>query len=579
MKLFDTFSRKAPNIVFLSIVLGALAGASYAFLIPILLNSIAPGSAGFATVDSGVYTFLGIEIAEVRFAALFLSVCSLILLAQTFASVMLSRVAMEVTTELRVKMYERISNASIATLEKIGFSRLIASLTADVQRIVMGGRVLPDVMINAVTLSSMLFFLFVLNSEVFWFVLKAIGFGVVTYQIPMFFGNKHFVRSRVKLDGLQESIRGLIYGAKELKLNKKRRDSFFKELLLANEYDVLKSSKRGFTILSAAQNYGNLLNFFVIGVVAFIFVNYHSVAKQELAGVIMTLLYVIGPVAILMNFTPQIVVARVSLNRVKELLRQMPEENVSEAIEEVAPWRALRFSDVEFQYRGEDNRGGFKVGPIDMEIRRGEVTFIVGGNGSGKSTLSKLVTLHYLPEAGGISFDGVWIDDSNLSNYRQGISAIYSDYYLFDRLLGLDETDIETAQAYLKALELDKKVTITGSKFSTLSLSDGQKKRLALLVAFLEDKDLYLFDEWAADQDPTFKRVFYRGILPELKRKGKAVVVISHDDRYFDAADQILVMEEGKIARVERPERDSASVGRIETLTFAPLAELAAVGE
>lgn len=555
MKLFDTFSKKAPNVVFLSVLLGALAGASYAFLIPILLNSIAPESSGFQSVDSGVYMFLGIEVSEVRFATLFLSVCTVILLAQTYAQVMLSRVSMDVTSDLRVRMYERISRAPIAALEKVGPSRLMATLTADVQRIVMGGRMLPDVMINVVTLCAMLVFLLFLNADVFWFVLQAIAFGVVTYQIPMFFGNKHFVRSRQKLDGLHEAIRGLIYGAKELKLNKSRRDSFFKELLLANEIDVLKSDKRGFTIVSIAQNYGNLLNFFVIGVVAFIFVNYHSVTRQELAGVIMALLYVIGPVAILLNFIPQLVVARVSLNRVNSLLEQMPEESATETVKEVAAWQAVRFSGVEFQYENADSSSGFKLGPIDIEIAKGEITFIVGGNGSGKSTLSKLITLHYAPSKGAVSFDGVPVDRTNLTSYRQCIAAIYSDFYLFDRLLGFDAgEDIGIVQSYLEALDLDKKVSIVDGQFSTLLLSDGQKKRLALLVAFLGDKELYLFDEWAADQDPNFKRVFYKNILPELKRKGKAVVVISHDDRYFEAADKIVVMEDGRVARIEETE-------------------------
>lgn len=553
MTLFDTFSKKAPGIVFLSIVLGALAGASYALLIPILLNSVAHEAAGFQNVESAAEVYLGIEVSEARFALIYLAICALILVAQTFSQAMLSRVSLDVTMDLRVKLYERVSRAPIAALEKIGPSRIIATLTADVQRIVSGGRVLPDILVNAVTLFAMLFSLFLLNAQVFWFVLKGIGFGVITYQIPMYFGNKYFIQSRQKLDGLHESIRGLIYGAKELKLNKQRRESFFAELLLANERDVIKYDKRGFTIVTVAQNYGNLLSFLIIGAVAYIFVNYHSVTRQELTGVIMTMLYVIGPVAILLNFIPQLVLARVSINRVRALFDEMPEESATDAVTDVAPWQVMQFVGVEFRYKARDGSDAFQLGPIDLSINKGEVTFIVGGNGSGKSTLSKLITLHYSPSAGTLRFDDVAVDGSNLSSYRQSISAIYSDYYLFDRLLGLDgKADIAAAQAYLKALDLDKKVSISDGKFSTLSLSDGQKRRLALLVAFLEDKDLYLFDEWAADQDPTFKNIFYRTILPDLKRRGKAVVVISHDDRYFDAADLIVVMEEGRVARVER---------------------------
>jgi len=70
---------------------------------------------------------------------------------------------------------------------------------------------------------------------------------------------------------------------------------------------------------------------------------------------------------------------------------------------------------------------------------------------------------------------------------------------------------------------------------------------LALLVSLVEDKELYLFDEWAADQDPEFRDVFYNKLLPELKSRGKLVIVISHDDRYFHKADQIVKLEQGAV--------------------------------
>jgi putative ATP-binding cassette transporter len=188
---------------------------------------------------------------------------------------------------------------------------------------------------------------------------------------------------------------------------------------------------------------------------------------------------------------------------------------------------------------------------VDLTIRKGEITFIVGGNGSGKSTLSKLITLHYRATGGAIRFGDQDVSDNTIGALRQQIGAIYSDYYLFDRVLGLKDRDDldDTVQHYLKALQLDHKVHFRDGAFSTLSLSDGQRRRMALLVAILDDKELYLFDEWAADQDPSFKAVFYNGILPALRQRGKAVVTISHDDRYFNVADQVIVLEEGRIAR------------------------------
>lgn len=563
MKLFDAFSQKAPNKVFLSILLGALAGVCYAFLIPTVLDSLAPDGARFSQASDGIATVLGIEVANYRLAAVFLLTCVFILFARSFSQIMLLRVSMDVATELRIKIYHRIARAPIVHLERMGSPKLIAALTTDVARIVMGARMLPDLLISFVTLVGMLGFLLYMNAAVFWFVMGAIVFGVVTYQVPMFFGNRYFVKSRQVADDLQESIRALIYGAKELKLNQGKRESFFKELLIAHEQQILDYDKRGFTIVRAAMNYGDLISFFVIGAITFVFVNYHTVTNTELLGVIMALLYVTGPVTSILNFIPQVVVARVSLNKVNQILDQLPEEEAEQHAAIDVAWDSVIFDNVHYQHQHEEQGKGFQIGPISLELERGQITFIVGGNGSGKSTLSKLMTLHYLPVSGQIRFGEVAVDAATLVSCRQQIGAIFTDYYLFDRLLGLGGAALEAQAAdYLKALQLDHKVSIKDGRFSTLALSDGQKKRLALLVALLEDKNLYLFDEWAADQDPVFKQVFYHKLLPDLRARNKAVVVISHDDRYFDVADKVLVMEEGRLVRVELIAHEAAPLAQ-----------------
>jgi putative ATP-binding cassette transporter len=554
MKLFRAFSAKAPNKVFVSIVLGGLAGIAYSLLIPLVLNVLREGDRRLDTVESANAYLLGFEIANFSFAVLFCSVCLFILCARTLSQVMLTRVAVDVASDLRQTMYERIVRAPLPALESIGQSRLIASLTSDVPRIVAGARMLPDLLINMVTLVGMLGFLLLLNADVFWFVMGCIAFGVITYQLPMFIGRRYFRRARQGIDDLQESIRGLIHGIKELKLGDAKRRAYFENVLLAHERQVLGAEKTGHTIVRTAMNYGDLLSFFVIGSITFVFVNYRSITNPELIGVIMALLYITGPVSVLLNFIPQLSVARVSLQRVTQLFAEIPRENIDWKTPQRQTWRTMQLDDVGYRHRGKDGGTGFGIGPIDLEIARGEITFIVGGNGSGKSTLSKLVTLHYRPDSGEISFDGRGVGADNIADWRESVAAIYSDYYLFDRLLVRPDAATEKAvQHYLSVLKLDGKVSYTEGRFSTLALSDGQRRRLALLVAFIEDRDLYLFDEWAADQDPTFKNVFYNEILPALRARDKAVVAITHDDRYFHVADKVVVMEEGRIARIERP--------------------------
>ena len=143
------------------------------------------------------------------------------------------------------------------------------------------------------------------------------------------------------------------------------------------------------------------------------------------------------------------------------------------------------------------------MGPIDSTIRRGQIVFIIGGNGSGKTTLAKLISGLYLPESGQICLDGRPIDDANREAYRQLFSVVFDDAVIFESLWGLEAADLdERAQELLAAVELDHVVSVTNGVFSTTRLSRGQRKRLALVTAYLEDRPIYLFDEWAADQDP-----------------------------------------------------------------------------
>ncbi|WP_196137570.1 cyclic peptide export ABC transporter [Aliikangiella sp. G2MR2-5] len=546
MKLFTEFMRRAPNKVFLSVVLGTIAGIGYSALIPLVLISVQPKDESFVEVGDQVDTVLGIEVASLELAILFFSSCFLILAIRTISEVILLRVAALVAKDFRTRFYHQISNAPIAALEKLGSSKLIASINIDVPRVVMGARIIPGLLINSVSLVGMLGFLLYLNAEVFKLVIMAIVFGVITYQIPMLFGRKIFTRSRNIRDELQEGIRGLVYGAKELKLSSEKRAVFFEKVLNKHEQEILKNDKLAHTIVNVTSSFGELMSFFVIGLVSFVFVNYHSMTQQELIGVVMALLYLVGPMGIILNAIPQLTVSMVSVRKIGQLLKAIPNEEIERSAKDFDSWQSIKFNKVYYQYESPDDEPGFEVGPISIEIEKGKITFIIGANGSGKSTLSKLITLHYLPQKGTISFGNQPIDRESVFTFRQSISAIYSDYFLFDQLLiNVDSDKERLANEYLDLLHLSSKVKITDGRFSTISLSDGQRKRLALLVAFLEDKPVYLFDEWAADQDPVFKRVFYHRILPELKKKNKAVIVISHDDKYFHVADKIIVMEQG----------------------------------
>jgi putative pyoverdin transport system ATP-binding/permease protein len=550
VELFGLFTDRSPNKVFLSILLGALAGIAYASLIPIVLASLGSTSDGERSI-ARVHTILSFKVSNYPFACVFAFVCLFILATRALSQVLLTRAALDATTALRIRAYESIMRAPIAQLESLGPSKLMAAVTNDVVRIIGGASVVPNILVASVTVAGMLIYLFCLSSKVFWFVMGAIGFGVATYQIPMYIGNRYFERGRARIDSMYESIRGLIYGNKQLKLHRNQRERYFAEILLESEYAVRDNGKRGNTIISIAACYGDLLSFFVIGVVAYVFVGYYPIDAGKLTGVVMALLYISGPIGLILSSIPQIAAATVSLRSMNRVLAQLSAEDIDEHVGQLDVWQTLHFSGLCYSHTTSSSR--FVLGPVDFAIERGEITFIVGGNGSGKSTLGKLIALHYWPAAGEIHFGEVKVDRSSIETCRQQIAAIFTDYYLFDRLLlRIDERNESLVNRYLTELELQNEVFMTAGRFSSLALSDGQRKRLALLVMLLEERGLYIFDEWAADQDPLFKEVFYHRMLPELKDRNKAVVVISHDDRYFHVADQVLIMEDGKLLRTER---------------------------
>lgn len=552
--LISEFGRQAPNRLFAAVVLGCLAGVCYAFLIPIVLSSLRGAGEGETVADSQPFTLFSIEIADHRLAAVFLALCLFILVARTASRVMLTRISVEMTVSLRSRLYARILSADLHNLERVGAPRLMATMTEDVKRIILGGQLLPDLLMNCVTLLGILGFLAFLNGPAFVFVLQAILFGVVTHQVPVFLSTRSFRKSRQIFGKLQESITGLVYGAKELKLNSASRRTYLNEVVMGHERDLLQSDKATYTTLVAANAYGDLLSFFVIGVVAFVFINYHAVSTTELVGIVMALLYVSGPVAVIMDVIAPIAMAKSAVASMERVFAELSEDPSQNALEAVQPWRHITFEDLVYEHPRSSRKDGFSVGPVGFEIRRGQLTFIVGGNGSGKSTLCKMISLHYLPMKGRIHFGEHPVTDRSRESFRQEVSAIYSDYHLFERLLcPLDDRVLAQARMHLVDLGLEDKVSIEDGQFSTLALSDGQRKRLALMVALMEDRSLYVFDEWAADQDPAFKEVFYRKILPSLRARDKAVVIISHDDRYFDIADQILVMESGKLVDSRTP--------------------------
>jgi ABC-type siderophore export system fused ATPase/permease subunit len=253
-----------------------------------------------------------------------------------------------------------------------------------------------------------------------------------------------------------------------------------------------------------------------------------------------------GPIAFIVNSNQAIARGLTSVRRLQKLNLSPPRE-LSYDSSSLHDWDTIKLEKIEYKYKTKDSV--FHFGPMSFKINRGECYFVVGGNGSGKSTLAQLLTGLIQPDRGQVYVNEQKLNSDKIHEYRNLSSSVFFDVYLFHFFLNKDAqlADDEQIMALAKAFDIDHKIVVKQGRISDTLLSQGQKKRIALIQSMLQDKDILLFDEVAADQDPVFKKYFYHTLLPQLKQRGKTLLVISHDDRYFDCADHLLKMEDGKL--------------------------------
>ncbi|MEM9090938.1 MAG: cyclic peptide export ABC transporter [Cyanobacteria bacterium P01_F01_bin.53] len=481
----------------------------------------------------------------------FLVLVVLALIASLVSQFLLAELSQDAVYKLRLQLAGRILSAPLQQLEQLGPSQLLAALTEDVQAISNTVFILPTLCINMAVIIGCLVYLGWLSGWAFLAVVVFLALAVAIVQILIAAAYRYLALARKELDQLFQLFRGVTEGTKELKLHSTRRQLFFDEDLQVSADASRDYTKTAFKIAAITTGSGQLLFFLLIGLLLFTSDQLIPNFQPVLPAYILTITYLLGPIENTVDRLPTLATANVSLQKVNKMGLSLAETvEIDSVVRRPSQenWQTLELKEVFHTYKGEDADNHFSVGPLDLTLYAGELVFIVGGNGSGKSTLAKLITGLYIPESGELRLDGEAIVATNREGYRQLFSAIFSDFYLFERLVSAEELTLDAqAKTYLEKLQLEKKVVVKDGQLSTTALSQGQRKRLALLTAYLEDRPIYLFDEWAADQDPVFREIFYTQLLAELKARGKTVFVISHDDHYFHLADRIIKLDYGRI--------------------------------
>lgn len=518
--------------VSIAILTGLISGGCSAMLISLINRAISDNSNG-----NLVWYFAGLAI--------------LALLSGFVSQFLLIYLSQEAVYNLRLSLSRGILSTPLRNLEELGANRLLATLTDDVGTLSNTIFLIPFLCVDIAVVVGCLTYLSTISGTVFVVVFCFLVLTIGTVQLLLNKMRKFFDLAREEQDILFKHFRSITDGIKELKLHSLRRQEFFTEELQGSADASRNYNVTALNTGAVAIGVGQLLFFMLMGLLLFVLPKFVPVSTPVLSAYILTSTYLMSPFQNILQRLPAIFRANTSVEKIERMglaLASQAEINSTVKLPETGQWKTLELNRVIHSYPGEKEDSNFILGELNLKFHPGQLVFIIGGNGSGKSTLAKLITGLYIPESGKILLDSQPITEENREWYRQHFSAIYSDFYLFERLLGMTNHDLDKQAAeYLREFHLENKVQVKDGVLSTTALSQGQRKRLALLTAYLEDRPIYLFDEWASDQDPFFRDIFYKQLLPELKRRGKTVFVISHDDRYFDLADRAIKLDYGKV--------------------------------
>ncbi|MGE4278085.1 MAG: cyclic peptide export ABC transporter, partial [Magnetospirillum sp.] len=452
----------------------------------------------------------------------------------------------------RLNVVDRLRQAELLDADRVGRGNLYAMVSHETNHLSVAFPLLVDSLQQTVLLFFSLVYLAVLSPLAFAVFLVAVAVGIAAYMTI----NRRFSRTMGRLSRQQgrllDAIDSILRGAKELRLNSARGQAVeqaYRRLSRAAEADLVASGEHWAEMILLSS----FVTYLMLGIVAYFFpafVHGHTLMVFQLVPV---LLFCISPLTKIVAQSPMFLRAQVGLLGILTVERRLIEAggvspaDARRAAQALADFATIRYDRIGFTHHDENGDPSFTAGPLSLDLTRGEVVFLVGGNGSGKSTALRLLCGLYPAERGAIQVDGHTLTRQDVAGLRELFSAIFVDFHLFDRLYGAESIDPARVNDLLHDMGLGSKVRYVGGRFSTTSLSTGQRKRLALVAALLEDRPIYLFDEWSAEQDIHFRRYFYETLIPRLKAAGKLVVAVTHDERYWHVADRVVKLDLGAV--------------------------------
>lgn len=533
---------------FTQLILGLFIGSILQLIFPFLTQAI---------VD------VGIQDKDIGFIWLVLIAQLMLLFSRTAIDFIRRKILLHISTRINISL---ISDFFIK-LMKLPMKFFDTKLTGDLLQRIEDHRRIEN-FLTAQTL-NMLF-------SVFSFIV----FGIVLfiYNVPIFFvfllGStlygiwiQLFLKKRRVLDykyfeqqGINRNVvYQLITGMQEIKLQGcEQRKRWEWEDVQADLFDVNMQS------LSLQQNQeaGSILINELKNVIITVLAATAVINGNLTLGMMLAIQYIIGqlnsPVEQMMGFIYQWQDVSISLDRMNEIHTEKNEENENRTIETLSEDRSIKIENLCFKYDGA--RPDYVLNDINLKIPQGKVTAIVGASGSGKTTLLKLLLGYYTPNKGKINIGDDDLEDYNLTWWRGECGAVMQEGYLFSESIARniapmdDEVDIDRLRysagvaniaEYVEALPLGYNTQIGQDG---QGVSQGQRQRILIARAVYKNPQFIFLDEATNALDANNEKTIVENLAEFYKKK--TVVVVAHRLSTVKNADQIVVLDGGKITEI-----------------------------
>lgn len=453
--------------------------------------------------------------------------------------------------QTRLEIADKLRKSELLVIDHLGRGHLYNLVAKETNHLSVTFPLLVDAIQQIILLTVALFYLLYLSPAAFVVFLATVCVGILGYKaIESRFRKILRLVERMQAQML-DAIVDIIHGGKELRLHSQRSEA------VAAAYRK-RSNILERLLVRAVDHWVSLVlllaftMFLMLGIVAFAFPAYVAGHETIIFQLVPVLLFCMGTLSKTVTQSPMFMRAELGLQSILAIDRELSEgssispEEARQQSKAFVDFSTISFNGIRFGYDPKDPQA-YTVGPLGLTVSRGEVIYLVGGNGSGKSTALRMMTGLYPLQSGWIGVDDAAVSGKAVAGYRELFSSVFVDFHLFDQLYGIENIDPERVNRLIAEMGLADKVAFEDGRFNQLHLSTGQRKRLALIAALVEDRPVYIFDEWSAEQDVHFRDYFYKTIIPSLRDQGKLVIATTHDEKYWSTADRIVKLDLGKI--------------------------------